>query len=100
MGCVSLLVWLILIPAIIFLVKNRPDELSLFPDGDITTIEESSVIEKEETGITLFQALKTPLFWVFAGCSALIFYPLFVSTQQLILYIRTPKINISPEIAS
>ena len=43
--------------------------------------------------------MKTPLFWVFAFCAALIFYPLFVSTQQLILYIRTPKIGVSPETA-
>lgn len=98
MVAVSLLVWLVLIPAIIFLVKTEPREIGLFPDG-IAYEDEKVFTEENQTGLTLFQAMKTPLFWIFALCAALIFYPLFVSTQQLILYIRTPKINVSPETA-
>jgi OFA family oxalate/formate antiporter-like MFS transporter len=51
-------------------------------------------------GITLGQALKTPIFWVFAFAAALVFYPLFVSTQQLILYLRTDRIGMSPAAAA
>lgn len=96
---VSLLIWLILIPAIIFLVKTKPSDIGLFPDGDEIEPPETFVGGNNQTGLSLFEAMKTPLFWVFAFCAALIFYPLFVSTQQLILYIRTPKIGVSPEMA-
>nr|HMS43591.1 MFS transporter [Pyrinomonadaceae bacterium] len=99
MICVSLLIWLILIPAIIFLVKTKPQDIGLFPDGDESEPLETFVGGNNQTGLSLFEAMKTPLFWVFALCAALIFYPLFVSTQQLILYIRTPKIGVSPETA-
>ncbi len=99
MICVSLLIWLILIPAVIFLVKTKPSDIGLFPDGDETEPPETFTIGDNQIGLSLFQAMKTPLFWVFAFCAALIFYPLFVSTQQLILYIRTPKIGVSPEMA-
>jgi MFS family permease len=93
---VSLLVWLVLIPAIILLVKTKPSDIGLFSDGDLQEIIETG---NNQTGFSLFEAMKTPLFWVFAFCAALIFYPLFVSTQQLILYIRSPKIGVSPETA-
>jgi MFS family permease len=94
---VSLLVWFVLIPAIFFLVKVKPSEKNLFPDNEKS---ELNFETKTETGLTIWEAMKTPLFWIFALCAALIFYPLFVSTQQLILYIRTPKIGISPEYAA
>lgn len=41
-----------------------------------------------ETGLTLWQALKTPLFWVLGLCAALIFYPIFATSQQFILYLQ------------
>lgn len=99
MIAVSFLIWLILIPAIIFLVKTKPGDIGLFPDGDNSETQTQFAGEGQQTGLSLFGAMKTPLFWVFALCAALIFYPLFVSTQQLILYIRTPKIGVSPETA-
>jgi MFS family permease len=99
MIALSFIVWVVLIPAIIWLVKTKPSDIGLFPDGDKNETEEILAIGKDQTGFTLFEAMKTPLFWVFALCAALIFYPLFVSTQQLILYIRTPKIGVSPETA-
>ena len=88
-----------MIPAIIFLVKTKPSDIGLFPDGDSGESQETLSGGNNQTGLSLFEAMKTPLFWVFAFCAALIFYPLFVSTQQLILYIRTPKIGVSPETA-
>lgn len=107
MICVSLLVWLVLVPAVIFLVKDKPGDIGLFPDGslpaeDTEKINDESKIEnqKTETGMSLFEAMKTPIFWVFALCATLIFYPLFVTTQQLILYLRTEKIGMSPGAAA
>lgn len=105
MIAVSLIIWLILLPAIVFLVKAKPAELNLFQDGEINgelpiTNDDPQKNTQHSNDLTLAQALKTPLFWIFALCAALIFYPLFVSTQQLILYVRSPKIGVSPETAA
>lgn len=99
---VSLLVWLVLIPAIIFLVRPKPSDIGLKPDNDADASDQSDAenISNELPGLTLGQALKTPLFWVFSLAAALVFYPLFVSTQQLILYLRTDKIGMSPAVAA
>lgn len=96
---VSLIIWLILIPAVIFLVKNKPSELGLFPDGesqppDITLVANNN---QNPEGLTLFEAMKTPLFWIFAFCAALIFYPIFVTSQQFILYLQSKEIGLSTE---
>ncbi len=100
---VSLLVWLVLVPAIIFLVRPKPSDMGLNPDNAAAvamTPEAASLKSGELPGMTLGQALKTPIFWVFAIAAALVFYPLFVSTQQLILYLRTDKIGMSPAAAA
>ncbi len=104
---VSLIVWLILLPAIIFLIKNRPADIGLLPDGDFISgqsadKDQSSKFkdQRSETGMSLLEALQTPLFWVFAACAALIFYPIFVTTQQFILYLQTPQIGMSATAAS
>ena len=103
MVVVSLLIWLLLVPAIIFLVKPKPSEIGLYPDNDASN-ELNPLMFKPDAaalpGLTLGEALKTPIFWVFALAAALVFYPLFVSTQQLILYLRTDKIGMSPAAAA
>jgi MFS family permease len=82
MVLVSLLVWLLLAPAILFLVKDRPVK-------DVAT--EDNPADEQATGIAFNQAIRTPLFWIFAIGAALIFYPIFVTSQQLIL--QTAKIG-------
>src|SRR5690606_26392172 len=49
-------------------------------------------------GLTLKEALRTPLFWVLAFCAAAVFYPIFVTTQQVIL--QAANIGLSPQQAS
>ena len=83
----SLLVWLVLLPAIIFLVRENPE----------TALDHPAAVPD---GMTLNQAVRTPLFWAFAACAALVFYPIFVTLQQFILYVQTPKIGISAESAA
>lgn len=103
MVLVSLIIWLILLPAIIFLVKNKPSDLGIFPDGDEPDVREE--IEEKESytskpqnqGMTLLEAMKTPLFWIFGLCAALVFYPIFVTSQQFILYLQTPKIGLTAQ---
>lgn len=93
MALVSLLIWVVLAPAIIFLVRSKPAELGLPPDGDDDPSRGSAAIAPSE-GLTFSQALRTPLFWIFAFGAALIFYPIFVTSQQLIL--QTAKIGFTP----
>lgn len=101
---VSLIVWFILLPAVVLLVKNRPADAGLLPDDEslqrINSNENKNHDEQKTIGLTLTQALKTPLFWIFASCAALIFYPIFVTTQQFILYLQTPRIGMSAQTAS
>lgn len=103
MFLVSLVIWLILIPSVILLVKNNPKDLGLFPDGDAPDIEEESeekeseAVKQEVKGLTLGEAVKTPVFWIFAACAAMIFYPIFVVSQQFILYLQTPKIGLTSQ---
>lgn len=80
---VSLIIWLILAPAIVFLIRSKPSDLGLMPDGDDEV--HDGAADASSDGLTLAQALRTPIFWVFALAAALIFYPIFVTSQQLIL---------------
>lgn len=107
MIALSLIIWLILLPAIIFFVKDKPEDNyeSKITNYELKEPNDESRIKNHELPVTnydltLGQALKTPIFWVFAFCAALIFYPLFVTTQQMILYVRSPKIGVSPETAA
>lgn len=99
---VSLIIWLILLPAIIFFVKNKPSEIGAFPDGEKVTNETESEIRnsKSASGLSLGEALKTPVFWIFSLCAALIFYAIFVVSQQLNLYLQSPRIGFTPQQAS
>lgn len=85
MLAISSLVWLLLLPAIVFFVKDKRPE--------ITEITGSH-------GMTLREAVRTPLFWIFGLCAALVFYPIFVTSQQFILYLQSPKIGVSLTVAS
>ncbi|HEX3101844.1 MAG TPA: MFS transporter [Pyrinomonadaceae bacterium] len=94
MFALSLLVWLVLLPAIILLVKERGTGESWSKAAT------AAAAAADSDGMTFVQAVKTPLFWVFAACAALVFYPIFVTLQQFILYVQTPKIGISAESAA
>ncbi|HQX56572.1 MAG TPA: MFS transporter [Pyrinomonadaceae bacterium] len=83
----SSLVWLALLPAIILLVKE-PAANAQVSDQAVSA-----------DGMTLGEAVRTPLFWAFAACAALVFYPIFATSQQFILYLQTPKIGVSAETA-
>ena len=96
MIAVSMLVWMLLLPAVLLLVKDRPEEVGALPDGEVAASSVAAPITA--AGLTLAQALRTPLFWTLALCAAAVFYPIFVSTQQFIL--QAAKIGLSPQQAS
>ena len=82
---VSLLIWLILAPMILLLVRNKPEASVDSAEQDRKSFEQS--------GFTFAEAIRTPVFWTFAFGAALIFYPIFVTSQQLIL--QAAKIGFS-----
>ncbi|MFN6963738.1 MAG: MFS transporter [Pyrinomonadaceae bacterium] len=94
---VSLLIWVVLVPAIVLLVRDRPGDVGLEPDGELRRAP-SAGDPSAATGMTFGEALRTPQFWIFAMGAALIFYPIFVSTQQFIL--QAGRIGVDPPTAS
>jgi MFS family permease len=102
MIAISLIIWIVLLPAVIFLVKNRPSDLNLLPDGEAIPPENQFQTQnpKSQIGMTLEEALGTPMFWIFSLCAALIFYAIFVVSQQLNLYLQSPKVGFTPAQAS
>ncbi|MGE3465528.1 MAG: nitrate/nitrite transporter, partial [Pyrinomonadaceae bacterium] len=96
------LVWLVLLPVILFFVKETPAESS---EENTNNTAEGQLSQPTATagvsdGMTFREAIRTRLFWVFALCAALVFYPIFVVLQQFILYVQTPKIGISASTAA
>ncbi|MBT7756132.1 MAG: MFS transporter [Rhodospirillaceae bacterium] len=57
--------WLLLLPPVLFLVHNRPEDIGLSPDGDddATTQHKAAAIQ----GLTLREALATGTFWILAA---------------------------------
>ena len=99
---ISLIIWIILLPAAIFLVKNRPSDIGLLPDGEAIRTDEQSAVRNPQSadGMTLGEALRTPIFWIFSVCAALIFYAIFVVSQQLNLYLQGSRIGFTAQQAS
>lgn len=83
---ISILVWLVLLPAIVFAVDKKTTARSAQDEAD--------------DGTSFREALLTPIFWALAACAALIFYPIFVTSQQFILYLQSPRIGLSAETAA
>ena len=57
--------WLLLLPPVLFLVHNRPEDIGLTPDGDgnAATQHKTTAIQ----GLTLREALATGTFWILAA---------------------------------
>lgn len=91
----SLIVWLVLLPAMIFVVRNRPADMGLEIDGESTTLTDDI---RRADGVRFADALQMPLFWLIASCAMLIFYPIFTVSQQFNLYVQN-NIGVSREVA-
>ncbi len=83
MQMVSLLVWFLLLPLVIFVVRARK------------TVE--TVKEEIEDGATLMQALSDVRFWLLAFAAAGIFYCIFAVLQQFNLFMRSERFRLGPE---
>lgn len=95
MLALSALVWLVILPAIIFFVKEANRSY-----GSYMSYKANGATTMDTDGLTLAEALKSPTFWAFASVAALVFYPVVATSQQFILYVQTPKIGISAGMAA
>jgi MFS family permease len=65
----ALLIWVVLVPAIVLLVRDRPEVIGQYPDG-MPPAAGDTVDSELERGRTLRQAARTPAFWALIGASA------------------------------
>lgn len=66
----------VFVPIGLLLVRNSPADVGTVPDGELLT-RDKPYRARALTGLTLGQALATPLFWVLAFAMMLFFYGLF-----------------------
>jgi MFS family permease len=64
----GVLTWMLLIPPILLLIQNKPEDLGLEPDGRGRRGPglEAAAPQGAEVGLTVKQALRTPAFWITA----------------------------------
>jgi len=68
----GVLTWLLLLPPILFLVHNKPEDLGLQPDGEPAPAGDAAAGGMAEAGLTLSQALRTSTFYIIcAGLSSM-----------------------------
>ena len=75
---VGLVTW-VLIPLAVFVIRRRPEDYGLFPDGDDAPpprVDETSAVSETSSGevnLTARQAVRTRAFWLLAAGSSLAF---------------------------
>jgi MFS family permease len=66
----GLITWLLLLPPILLLIHNKPEDLRLQPDGgadeEAAQGRTPSPAQRADVGLTIGQALRTPAFWIIA----------------------------------
>ncbi|MBT3333829.1 MAG: MFS transporter [Rhodospirillaceae bacterium] len=58
--------WILLLPPVLFLLHNKPEDIGLAPDGDAATVAQDGDELKTIHGLTLGEALRTSTFWILA----------------------------------
>lgn len=61
----GVMVWVLLIPAAILIVRNRPEDVGLYPDGSATPVEEPGGDNASE-GRGFWKVVASPDFWLLA----------------------------------
>lgn len=79
---VSVLVWIVLLPAVLLFVREP---------GGSGKVEDTGAAPTE--GMTFSQALRTWKFWALATCAALLFYAIFAVLQQFGLFMQTRQLG-------
>lgn len=70
----AVIVWLVLLPAVAFVVRNRPEEVGQVADGrrgdDALGGDGPAPASDQDAGVGLRQAMRMPAFWALLGASA------------------------------
>jgi MFS family permease len=69
----GLMTWVLLVPLILLLIQNKPEDLGLVPDGRADAEAQSGPTAhaaRADVGLTVGQALRTPAFWIIAASFA------------------------------
>lgn len=67
----GLMTWVLLIPLIVILIQNKPEDLGLLPDGrrrddDLGQGSATPDADSADVGLSVKQAVRTPAFWIIA----------------------------------
>ncbi len=81
-------IFLILIPVVLWVVRNRPAELGLHPDGDTQRAAVAGTGTTPGSAVTLRYAARTPSFWLILIGSAMSIGAVGGVIQHLQLYLR------------
>ncbi|NOT63738.1 MAG: MFS transporter [Acidobacteria bacterium] len=94
-------VWVLLLPLIWLIVRIRPQEVGQLPDGKSTgeALPSSPPDPASLPGMTLSEAFRTPLFWIFSVCAMMLFYAILAVVQQLIIFLTSAQIGMTGEAA-
>jgi MFS family permease len=92
----GLLTWLIALPAISLLIKTKPEDIGLLPDGDLVRKTSAGPLALE--GLTSEQALRTPTFWLLVVIFFLFSCGLTGVTIHLVPYLR--DVGFTPTVAA
>jgi MFS family permease len=63
----GLLTWLIMLPPIVLLLYDKPEDRGLHPDGDRAAAEAAAASAQSLPGLALREALRTPTFYIVAA---------------------------------
>jgi MFS family permease len=67
----GILIWVVLIPLLLLVLRRRPEEMGLLPDGDdrpdsLAEAEDPAAVAPEPAGLSLREAVRTRTFWLIA----------------------------------
>lgn len=84
-GCAALLVWLLPVPAVFLLLRERPEDIGQFPDGSPHAApgHESG---KPAPGATFRQALRTGTLWMLALGSFCLWFSISAVNSQITIF--------------
>ena len=86
---------LLLIPLVVFVMRERPADMGLTAPGAATTL---SGAPPALTGLTYGEALRTRNFWILAGIAMLTFYSILALLTHLFLHMREQ--GFEPQVAA
>jgi MFS family permease len=87
MGLLAILMWLVTVPAVFLLMREKPEQMGLRADGAAVT--PGTDVTSPATGLSFAQALRTATFWCLALGSFSLWLSITGLSNQLTLFLET-----------